>query len=368
MATITPSDVPELVALIADAAARGEKYELRGGGSHAATGARDRQTRLLSLASLRGIVDYDPAELVLTARAATPLAEIEALLARQQQMLAFEPLAPPGATIGGVIAAGVSGPRRVAAGGVRDHLLGFAAVSGRGEAFIAGGKVVKNVTGFDLSKLMCNSWGRLAALTEVTLKVLPAPRATRWFVINGLSPAQSYAAMARALGSQAGPSAALYRPGLRQSLLRIEGFTASVEARAMQLKALLAEFGALEAVAPPCFDDLTPPAPGALWRIVLPARGFAALGGALDALGMIWSGDWGGGLIRARGGASAAAIRAAVAAVDGHAMLVEDPDALHPRVPVFMPQPRALAALEARVRVGFDPAGVFKTGRFESAD
>ena len=172
---LEPRDAAELAEIVADAAARGRKLELRGGGTKADFGA-PREAVVVSLAGLTGVVDYDPAELVLTVRAGTPLAEVQALVAAEGQMLAFEPWGEPGATIGGTIAAGVAGSRRVTAGSARDHLLGLMAVSGRGEVFVAGAKVVKNVTGYDLPKLMAGSWGRIGAMAELTVKVLPVPR------------------------------------------------------------------------------------------------------------------------------------------------------------------------------------------------
>ena len=197
------------------------------------------------------MVDYDPAELVLTAKPGTPLAEIEALLTGEGQMLAFDPFdhgplfgRPAGAaTLGGVLAAGVSGSRRVSAGGARDHLLGFHAVSGRGEAFVAGAKVVKNVTGYDLPKLAAGSWGRLFAMTEVTVKVLPAGRDTATIAAEGLSPDAAQRAMAQIMGSSASAQAAAHLPlglagGPSLTVIRLEGFGPSVAARVAMVAAL----------------------------------------------------------------------------------------------------------------------------------
>jgi glycolate oxidase FAD binding subunit len=154
-----------------------------------------RERAIIDLRGFAGIIDYEPRELVLTVGAGTPLAEIERLLAGNGQMLAFE---PTGGTIGGVVAAATSGPRRPFAGGVRDHVLGIDGVSGRGEAFKAGGRVVKNVTGYDIPRLMTGSWGRLAAITSVSIKVLPKPRAEATLLIEGLEDGAALALMARA--------------------------------------------------------------------------------------------------------------------------------------------------------------------------
>jgi glycolate oxidase FAD binding subunit len=236
-----PATTDDLCALIADAQATGTKLRLRGGSTKDAIGAPC-EAQVIDMRGFAGVVDYDPPELVLTVGAGTPLAQIEALVASEGQMLAFDPFDhgamlgnDGGATIGGIIAAGVAGPARLSRGGARDHLLGFTAVSGRGEKFVAGAKVVKNVTGYDLPKLMAGSWGRLAALTELTLKVLPAPRTQQTLVMRGLDPAGAVAAMARAMGSAAEVTAAAHLPDWRgeaMTALRLDGFAESVAARA----------------------------------------------------------------------------------------------------------------------------------------
>jgi glycolate oxidase FAD binding subunit len=337
------------------------------------------------------VVDYDPPELILTVRAGTTLAEVQALVASQNQMLAFEPFdhgplhgrASGASTIGGVVAAGIAGSARLTRGGARDHLLGFAAVSGRGEAFVAGGKVVKNVTGYDLPKLLAGSWGRLAALTEVTLKVLPAPRETATLIVRGLSPGQAYKVMARALGSQAEVIAAAHLPGhLRGggaedavTALRLEGFGPSITARREMLSTALADFVAFELAEPEFADSLwrelqTPSllADGRpLWRLSIPARGWSALLAELRPRGARWMADWAGGLVWLTSDDAPEAVRQAAADVGGHAMLIRRGPATPAETPIFHPQPPALAALEERVRRAFDPAGVFETGRFGDA-
>ena len=354
--------------MINQAARSGRRLELRGGGSKAEVGA-PREAEVVDLAGFCGILDYDPAELVLTARAATPLAEIEAAVAERGQMLAFEPFdhgplfgrAAGAATLGGVIAAGVSGSRRLSRGAGRDHLLGFAGVSGRGEAFVAGGKVVKNVTGYDLSKLMAGSWGRLAALTEVTVKVLPRPPEALSLAIEGLEPAAAVALMSRALGSQADVAAAAHAPGL--TVLRLEGFGPSVQARSRLLQSMAAGFTPLpEDAAAAFWSAMRHPLPDCpiLWRVSVPPSRAGAL---LDALDGPWLMDWAGGLVWSAC-ADAAAVRRAAEAAGGHAMLVRAPEAMRAEVPALHPQPSGVAALEVRVRRAFDPEGVFETGRF----
>jgi len=194
MAVHRPTTIEALCEVVQTAAAGGTTLAIRGGGSKSAIGAPIGGADTLDMTAFSGLIDYVPADLVLVAGAGTPLAKIEGLVADHGQMLAFEPFDPAPlfgepagrATIGGVIAAGLSGPRRLSAGGARDHLLGFEAVSGRGEAMSGGARVVKNVTGYDLPKLIAGSWGRLAALTSVTLKTLPRPRATAtWKLSTG---------------------------------------------------------------------------------------------------------------------------------------------------------------------------------------
>ena len=366
-----------IIAAIAQAVADGGKLAITGGGSKAGQGASV-AAPVLPLAPLSGVVDYDPAELVLTVRPGTPLAEVQALVAAERQMLAFEPFdhgpifgtGAGRATIGGVIAAGVAGSRRVSAGGARDHLLGFRAVSGRAEAFVGGAKVVKNVTGYDLPKLATGIWGRLFALTELTVKVLPRPETAVTIAVFGLDPGNAVRAMALAMGSQCDVAAAAHCPavGGRAAItaLRLEGFEPSVVARGHLLETLLAAFG--EASALP--DDLAtafwadlqtlrplgPERP--LWRINLPPGAAPALINGLDG---DWVLDWAGGLVWV---ASNADPRALAQAGGGHATLVRGPEALRAMVPTFHPQSPGLAALETRVRRAFDPAGVFETGRF----
>ncbi|WP_353226525.1 FAD-binding protein [Novosphingobium sp.] len=383
-----PETTADLAALIAQASAKGARLELRGGGTKAAFGApTDTPIALVDMRGFAGIVDYDPAELVLTVRPGTPLAEVEAVLAQQDQMLAFEPFdhgpihgQPAGAaTIGGVIASGVAGSRRVSRGGARDHLLGFQAVSGRGEAFVAGARVTKNVTGYDLPKLACGSWGRLFALTELHIKTLPRGETTLTVAIDGLSHRDAVQAMSRALGSQASVAAAAHQPGGAEpatTALRLEGFAPSVAARQTLLATVLRDLGLIRVMAPAQADQfwqafrtlaVLQSAP-VLWRVIVPPAQVAALIDALDAARARWLMDWAGGLVWVGADADAlppVRLRALATAAGGHAELVRAPSDLRRVVPARHPQPPALAALEARVRRAFDPAGVFETGRFQ---
>ena len=378
-----PTTTRELQDCIADAARTGAKLEIRGGGSKCAIGAPRDGLRLLDMRGFSGVIDYDPAELVLTVGAGTPLAEVQELVETRGQMLAFDPFdhgplfgdENSVATIGGVIAAGVAGSQRLSQGGARDHFLGFQAVSGRGEAFVAGGKVVKNVTGYDLPKLLAASWGRLAALTEITLKVLPSPRAARTLIFEGLEVQRACEAMSLALRSPADVAAAAYVPAgrSRRSLtaFRLQGFLPSVAARAELIQRLLSGCGvgiSLDetdasvfwvSLTAPDFDPVTP-----LWRLSVPPSAGAPLAAFVSESGGKYLMDWGGGLVWASTTINASAVRAAVARHGGHAMLVRAPEEMRRTVCALHPPEPAIARLEERVRRAFDPVGVFETGRF----
>jgi len=227
--TIKPRDAKELRQAVEWALGDGITLDVRGGGSKTALGKPMQCAEILDVSSLSGVVDYAPEELVVTLRAGTPMREVEALLAQRNQMLAFEPpdLGPllgqeaGQGTLVGAVSANFAGPRRLSAGAARDHLLGFSGVNGRGEAFKSGGKVMKNVTGYDLSKLLSGSWGTLAVLDEVSVKVLPAPDQTRTLVLHGLSDVDAVRAMCAAMGSPHDVSGAAHLAG--KTALRIEG-------------------------------------------------------------------------------------------------------------------------------------------------
>jgi glycolate oxidase FAD binding subunit len=398
MTRFSPGNLTELQEVIGDALAAGEPLELIAGGSKRGLGRPMQTPRTLDLSRLSGIRSYEPSELVLTAGAATPLDEVKASLAQNSQMLAFEPpdwrslLSAPETrpTLGGALACNLSGPRRIKAGAARDHFLGFRAVSGRGEIFKSGGKVVKNVTGYDLSKLMAGSYGTLAALEEVTIKVLPQPEHVVTIALCGLNPRVAVQAMSRALasphdvsGAAYMPAAAPITPAAEMVALRLEGPQPSIAYRCERLLAELAaecETAILDDAASAtlwrAIRDVEPflaaPADRAVWRVsVAPSRG-AELGEAITrGLDAVWYLDWGGGLVWvAISGAEdggAAVIRAAIRGADGHgtghATLIRGPASLRRAVPVFEPQPPALAALAARVKQSFDPHDILNPER-----
>jgi len=385
-----PSDEAELIDIVQQALASEEPFELIAGGSKRGLGRPLQMPHVLDLGAFAGIRDYEPAELVLTAGAATPLSEIEAALDGARQMLAFEPgdwrallgtndKAP---TLGGVIACNLAGPRRIRQGAARDHFLGFHAVSGCGEAFKAGGRVVKNVTGYDLSKLMAGSYGTLAALTEISVKVLPRPEATRTVVLSGLDVAKALAAMTQALNSAHELTAAAHLPaeiaagGKALTVVRVEGPLPSVEARATALRRELASFGDADILSDDAslklWREIRDGAPlaslpdRALWRVsIAPSAAPAVIAALAKKLDLHYFLDWGGGLVWLAvppgQDAGAAIIRGAIGS--GHATLIRASDALRATVPVFQPQAREVAALSARIKESFDPKRLFNRGR-----
>jgi glycolate oxidase FAD binding subunit len=376
-----PKDIRELTETVLDAAASGERLEIRGGGGKGAFGADREDVGILDMRGFASIIDYDPAELTLRAGAGAPLAEIQQLVVAQGQMLAFEPFDQAAlfggevgsGTIGGALAASAAGPRRLSRGGARDHLLGFEAVSGRGERFIAGGNVVKNVTGFDLSKLVCGSWGRLAALTQVTVKVLPAARSIESFALDGLTPEIAQAALNAAMKSQAEIAAAAYSPGEgSRTVFRLEGVEPSIRARAALLSSLLAEFGKLwpmDAQEADSFWSATRDvsafsSASILWRLHVPPSRGAALAQDLCSGGANWLMDCAGGLVWVPEMEDAARVRVAAAKAGGHATLIRAPAAMRATIPALHPPSAGVSRVERAVRAAFDPASVFETGRF----
>jgi glycolate oxidase FAD binding subunit len=402
---LRPSTPDELKDLIARAADDEVPLEILGAGTKRGFGRPVEAGRVLRLDRLAGISLYEPEELVMSARAGTRLADIEARLAKHQQQLAFEPPdygellggASGQGTIGGVFACNLSGPRRIKAGAARDHLLGVQAVTGRGELIKSGGRVVKNVTGYDLCKLLTGSFGSLAAMSEVTFKVLPAPPETCSLLLAGLAREQAFAALRRALGSAYDVAGAAYLPagaaarsavapvaaaaaGL--AVVRLEGLAPSVRYRAAALQELLASAGAtIEQVdaAPSLFlwreirDGVLVPGDLTLWRVsAAPTAGPALIEELERQLELAWLADWAGGLLwlaipgAEAGGpedGGAAAIRGALAGPRGHATLVRGSKALRSSVPVFQPQEATLARLTARVKDSFDPKRILNPGR-----
>jgi glycolate oxidase FAD binding subunit len=385
-ATIKPRDTKDLQQAIEWALSQGVTLDVRGQGSKLQLGKPMRCDQELDLSGITGIGDYAPEELVVTLRAGTPLVEVEALLAQRNQMLAFEPpdlgpllgRAAGQGTLVGALMGNLAGPRRISAGAARDHLLGFSGVNGRGEIFKSGGRVMKNVTGYDLSKLLAGSWGTLAVLDEVSVKVLPAPDQTRTLLLLGLADDAAVKAMCLAMVSPHDVSGAAHVAG--RTALRVEGVAPSVEARVQGLRGLLAgsghkmeELGTLESLT---FwrevrdaTVLNAASDAIVWKISCPPTEGAAVVARVkaarpQALAVY---DWSGGLIwlalPTSDDADHTIVRGALGSTGGHATLIRAPEPVRGRVPVFHPQPAPLAALAARVKESFDPKGLFNPGR-----
>ncbi|WP_149140461.1 FAD-binding protein [Gemmobacter caeruleus] len=346
-----PGDEAELSEAIRAASG---PLRVRGGGTRGAA----REGAVLETAGLAGIRLYEPGALTLVAGAGTPLAEIDAALAAEGQRLPFEVpdlravLGRAGvSTLGGVVAENAAGPRRVAVGAARDFCLGLRMVDGRGTVIRNGGRVMKNVTGYDLVKLMAGSRGQLGVLTEVALKVLPRPEAEATLCLPGLDDARAVAAMSAALGSPWEVTGAAHLLG-RGTYLRVEGFEGSVRYRAGRLRDLLAGFGSAAEVASPwsAIRDVTPLAevPGDLWRLHLVPSEAAAVVARLGAEAAVY--DWGGGLVWLRM-APGVDLRARAGAFRGHATCLSRPDAV--------PESPEIARLTAGLRAQFDPRGLF---------
>jgi glycolate oxidase FAD binding subunit len=386
-----PANVAELAAAIAGSEG---PLDILGQASKRGFGRPVQAEKTLDLSRLSGVTLYEPDELVLTAGAGTPLREIEARLSASHQILAFEPpdmgplygLPPGQATLGGAIACNLSGPRRLKAGALRDYLLGCTIVNGRGEVIKTGGRVMKNVTGYDLCKLIAGSFGTLVAIAEATVKVLPAPEDIRTLALGGLDDAGAVLAMNKALGGAQDVCAAAHLPahaaralpidggaaGL--TLLRLEGTAVSVSHRLARLQEeignpgrvlshvdSIAAWRAVRDVAPFVADNGE-----ALWRVSLPPTSGAVLVRALGE-GFRHFYDWGGGLIwlalPAEGDGGAAKLRGAIGAMGGHATLVRAPADLRAAVDVFQPLEPGIAALTRRIKESFDPLGRFNPGR-----
>jgi glycolate oxidase FAD binding subunit len=392
MSLLAPASETELAQVVAQAAARRTPLEIRGGGSRLGLGHPVQAEATLSTAGLAGITLYEPGALTLVVRAGTPVAEVEETLAAEGQRLPFEPMdhrflmdGEGEPTVGGMVATAASGPRRVQAGACRDAMLGVRFVNGRGEVVRNGGRVMKNVTGYDLVRLMAGSYGTLGVITEVAFKVLPSPERELTLLIEGLDDARAIEAMARAMTSPFEVTGAAHLPaesagGAARTLLRLEGMGRQAAYRAEQVALRLAGFGSVELLEGAehratwlGIRDVRPFAgrPGAVWRLALrpsdaPAA-VAAIRAALDCEALY---DWAGGrvwlLTPEEGDAGAAAIRAQTTRLGGHATLVRASAATRAAVEVFEPEPGPLGRISAGLREKFDPAGILNPGRMRA--
>lgn len=386
----------EVRAAVAEAAGLGRPLEIVGRGSKRTVGRMADPGPVLDLSGLSGVVDYAPDELVIVVRPGTPLAEVESLLKANRQMFAFEPPTYArllgdnrGASVGGMIATNLSGPRRFQSGAVRDHFLGFEGVSGKGVAFAAGSRVMKNVTGYDLPKLMAGSWGTLAVMTQVNLRTAPLPEAEETLLVLGLDEQGALARMTGALRSGAAVSGAAHLPadvargltvlpgaaqGASVTALRVEGTPASVAARRGMLEEAGGDRLVLDSDASARFwhevreaAPLADPPDHAVWRLTVEPQLAPMIAANLRSrTGARVMTDWGGGLLTvsiAEDQAMSDPVTAAIPSGRGQAVLLRGSPALRRAVAPFTRMEPVLAALNARVKRSFDPAGVLNPGR-----
>ena len=394
----------ELASVITDAAERGWPLEISGSGSKRGVGRPMQTAADVTTRAMRGITLYEPSELVMSARAGTLVAEIETELGRRGQMLAFEPLdlgellsqQRGQGTIGAVFATNLSGARRITAGAARDHLLGLKAVTGRGEGIKSGGRVMKNVTGYDVTRGLAGSWGTLAVMTEVTFKVLPMAEATATLIITGLPDEIGVEVLCTALGTPYEVSGAVHLQqaitsrlwhaelrtlGTSLTALRLETFAASVGYRSEKLKTLLAPYGEIHVLDAPDSHafwgemrqlSVLAGNRAPLWRISTAPRSgpkvVAAIGQYMPVTAMY---DWSGGLVWLEvppsADAGATDVRRVIALHGGHATLIRADAPVRAAIDVFQPLGAAVERLTRRIKATFDPAGILNRGRMYAA-
>lgn len=396
-----PNSDKDVLALVAQAGADKKTIEIIGGGTKRQIGQPNSCDIQLLSSGLSGIVDYKPSELVMSAKAGTSLDEINQHLDEHGQMLAFEPPdygallgQDAGATIGGIFATNLSGSRRLSVGAARDALLGVRFVNGQAQMIKTGGKVMKNVTGLDLVKLMAGSWGTLGFMTDVTFKVLPKPETTTTLLLQGLSDEAAAKAMAHAMAQTVEVASCAHLPkdvaqpmaikGVSDAItcFRLEGLAPSVAIRSDKLKSHLADFGDISvlsakasqtlwsdiaAVKPfhACEDE-----PGnegkVLWKIsVPPMAGYALVSQIASQTHLRAFYDWQGGLVWLclQNGAHGDFVRMVAKQLGGYATLICADDHTRQTIATFEPQPKPVAALKARIKSKLDPKSIFNPDR-----
>jgi glycolate oxidase FAD binding subunit len=398
-----PAFEKDAAQMLAEASHTGQAVELVGSGSKREIGRPSNTTHTLSTRAMKGITLYEPAEMVMSARAGTPVSEILLLLAKNNQMLACEPSEFAGplatdaseATIGALFATNASGARRILAGAARDHLIGVRAATGKGELIKSGGRVMKNVTGYDVARGLAGSWGTLALLTEVTFKVVPTPTETATLVLLGLFDEIAVEVLCAAMGTPFEVSGAVHlqkdvalslaHEGIRGqgksvTAIRIENVPHSVAYRTEKLKALLAPYGTVEVLnndnSLAFWDELRRlsflrTAGTQLWRVsTAPQNGpqiAAAVQRYVESRAYF---DWSGGLVwlevAPTSDAAAADIRRVMASFGGHATLMRAEPSVRAAIDVFQPLDPGLLALTRRIKSTFDPAGVLNPGRLST--
>jgi glycolate oxidase FAD binding subunit len=398
-----PDNLNEMLSVIAEAMADGTPLSVSGCASKSDWGYAIADARPVSVDRWAGIIDYQPDELILTVRAGTPMTEINKTLANKNQMLGFEPPDPSvlfaktdlsnKGSIGGVLATNSSGSRRLTAGAARDFLLGFEAASGRGERFRSGGKVVKNVTGYDLSKLICGSFGTLAIMDELTLKTLPRPEVSKSVLIPAVDLAAAVRHIAAILATPHEPSAAAILPsdivalasldssldcGQMLAVIRFEGFAISVNDRVNAVLSLYPDGDSIDDAASQTLwqaignTALLADAAGDIWKLsCAPSAAPSVINALPDEWPLRYYADWAGGLLWLdvpSGGVAGTILRQVLADHGGgFAQLIRDAGNTRSLVPPFQPLPSPQLALHKRIKAAFDPKGILNPGRMHHA-
>jgi glycolate oxidase FAD binding subunit len=383
---LTPNHAGDVAEIVREANTSRQRCEIVGGGTKRSLGSPVDADLQLDLSAIAGVELYEPEELVLKVRAGTPVSHIREVLAKKNQQLAFEP--PQYAalfgnftsedTIGGIVACNLSGPRRILSGSVRDAVLGIEAVNGRGETFKGGGRTVKNVTGYDIPRLLTGSYGVLAVITSITFKIHPAPAREVTLVLTGLSDTVAIQVLSGTLKMPFDVSAAVHLSGrLSDSVtaVRLEGFSQSVAARERELGKYLEKMGPVTSMAGDestafwrrqrDLSDFARDPESCVWRLLLPATKAARVVAATRGEVLY---DWGGSQIfiktSAEGARSqATSLRTLAGEAGGSACLFKAPAALRVDLGTFQPRPKAYQELAERVRTSFDPNRVLNPGK-----
>lgn len=397
MTDLAPQSEEEAAEIVRGCGGRSAALAICGGRTRSGFGNPVVAEVVVNSTGLTGIVAYNPGEMVMSVRAGTPVKEVEAALAENGQMMAFEPMdhrALMGTsgepTIGGVFGANVSGPRRFVAGAARDSLLGVRFVTGRGDIVKAGGRVMKNVTGLDLVKLMAGSHGTLGFLTEVTFRVPPRPKTEQTIIVSGLSDAEAAGAMAQAMALPFEVSGAAHLPLTvawkfldgklpegEATVLRIEGLPHSVDVRSRKLSDAFSTFGPVARLDQASsrrlwveIRDILPFADGTnlpVWRVsVAPGIGHQLVATLRLEAGIDAFYDWQGGLVwlRMEAEPEGELLRRYIRALGGgHATLLRASPVQRASTASFEPEPEPVALLSQRIKMAFDPAGIFNPGK-----
>jgi glycolate oxidase FAD binding subunit len=373
----------QVVEFVRQARAEKKPFEIVGGGTRRAIGAPIPALPQLDLSAIQGIVNYEPEELLCTLAPGTSLPEVESVLAQRGQRLGFDPAdwsalhgTSGTATIGGAISVDAFGPGRLLRGPARDSLLAFRGVNGLGEAIRGGAKVVKNVTGFDLPKLMCGAFGTLSALTELTFRVYPRPSKAAVLAVKDVGPLEGFAHLRKIARSALEPSGLAYLPssnallpdvGRGAALIRLEGEDVPLAEKIALARALLGTALGEVADGQELFRKIRDGAmfagtPLDVWRLMIPSTEAPRL--AAEIAAPLWLGDQAGGLLWLAAPTSRAAlVRDLAAANDGQAMLLKAADETRARLGLYAPPPAALAHLRAGIKSAFDPDGLLNPGR-----